>query len=112
VYENKRVKAKKGLKMTSEKELKLSYDELTRIVWTCSGCGAEQGLNISSKKQAVTLVDNYKIFKCGMCGQLYDSRLFPAFQSLFNFHDGIKHSGCNVFFRVSVKDKKEEESKQ
>jgi hypothetical protein len=97
--------------MTSEKELKISYDELTRIIWKCPKCKAEQGLDISKEEQAKLLLDENRFFRCGMCSQQYDFKLFKAFQHLLNFYGTLEQSGNKVFFRISVKNK-EEETKQ
>lgn len=96
--------------MTNENELRISYDELTRLIWKCSGCGAEQGIDMSCEGQAKNLYPENKIFNCGVCGQSYDSRLVKAFRSLFAFYDEInKYCKKNeIFFRISVKNKEEE----
>jgi hypothetical protein len=99
--------------MTSEKELKLSYDELARLVWICQHCGAEQNLDISSDKQVKELYgEKEKLCRCGVCGQPCDSALFYAFKDLKEFYkkvDGLhrKQSSVNVYLRVSIKDKEE-----
>jgi hypothetical protein len=92
--------------MTSEKELKLSPDELVRLVWVCSACEAEQGFDISSKKQTDRLHFD-QVFKCGICGVPYDSRLLKAFKLLQEFYVEIKNSPINVFFRVPINNKEE-----
>jgi transcription elongation factor Elf1 len=94
--------------MTSEKELKISYDELTRVIWNCSKCGAEQVLDIFNDEQTKRLYPPNKIFKCGICGSVCDSSLFEALKLLVEFYDELKKSPTKIFFRISTKDEKEE----
>jgi hypothetical protein len=100
--------------MTTEKEVRLSYNELTRLVWICQHCGAEQNLDISSDKQVKELYgEKEKLCYCGVCSQPCDSALFYAFRDLKEFYKRVdelhrKQSSINVFFRVSVNNKEEE----
>jgi len=100
--------------MTKEKELQLLPEELTCVVWICPKCGAEQGIDISSKIQTEKLDKAERFIGCGICGQRYEPGILQAFQSLVIFYEKLQQytSDHKIFFRVYIKDsdKKESES--
>lgn len=95
---------KKVYVMTEEKEIKLTPSELTTIVLVCPKCGAEQGLDLSSKNQTERLQNLDRFFKCGICGDGYEIPLKQALQALLKFHEDMNQSQTKVFFRIHIKE--------
>jgi epoxyqueuosine reductase QueG len=93
--------------MTTEKELRLSANELKKIVWICDKCKAEQSLDISSEEQGKTLDSTSVYFECGVCGSACDIVLFRALKSLKDFYIKANETRNKIFFRISISDEKE-----
>ncbi len=92
--------------MTSEKELRLSCDELKRVGWICHKCGAEQMLDVSSAEQN-KLQNNIGRYKCGVCGSACDAALGYAIEGFKEFYKNANETLNKIFFRISINNAKE-----
>ena len=95
--------------MIRKEEVRIIIDEMTQVVWKCSSCGAEQSLDISFEEQAKRLQDTIKFFKCGICGNPYDSALLQAFRAFIVLCEKIKQSRSEVFFCVPLEGNRNED---
>jgi hypothetical protein len=97
--------------MTTEKELRLSYNELKKVAWICQHCGAEHSLDLSDDKQVKELYRNaagqtVKFLDCGICRRSGDAALSYALHNLIEFHKQAADTRNKISFRVSINDKR------
>lgn len=86
--------------MTEEKELRLSYDEVTRVSLECK-CGAEITFDLNQTKYKDPRYEWLsKRLECSMCGNLFDSATKLGLQALARWLAEIETSKEKVFFRI------------
>jgi hypothetical protein len=90
--------------MTSQRELRLSYRELNRVVITCGKCAAEECLDLTNDTQMEKFADNPNVMPlyCGICQTPIHPNLVRAVRCLRDGYIRLKTSGQNIDFRVSV----------
>lgn len=89
--------------MTEQVELKIPYNEVTRIAIQCA-CGTETIIDISKEtnKEFRTKWET-KAFKCAVCGTPFDSNIKLGIANLIAWYQHIYatgDSGQSVFFQI------------
>jgi hypothetical protein len=87
--------------MMSQKEARLSYQELRHIVLVCSKCQAEECLDLTGDIQMESLVPGGDLVPhCGICETPINRDLVQAIRSLRDAYRKLESSGCALVFRV------------
>jgi transcription elongation factor Elf1 len=89
--------------MTSDKELRLTWDELNRIVWICPDCHTEHGIDLSDDKLVGKLDARKHSIACGTCGTVCDLRFSDALLSIRDAYSKAKSFKGSFVVRVAVK---------
>lgn len=87
--------------MTEEKDLRLSYDEVTRVSLECK-CGAELIFDLNQDQYKDPKYDwPHKNFPCALCGRQFDSAIKPGLLALSQWLTEVgKLSDVKVCFRI------------
>jgi len=87
--------------MTEQREMRIPYDDLTRISIECP-CGTE--ITIDMLKHLEEEWEN-KGMRCPLCGATPDSQIKSGLSHLANWLSCINESGKggSIFFRVKAK---------
>lgn len=84
--------------MTEAVELSIPYNDLTRVSIICD-CGSEITTDITSDKNREHSWEDRKI-RCPICAHEFDDELKFALDKLTSWHDRIKKTKLQVFFKV------------
>jgi len=94
--------------MTGEAEIKIPYEDLTKVTIVCTRCGAEITANLTERKQSRLYPAGLERgaviapIDCVLCGEPLAPGLITALTSLRAWHDGIRACGYKAFFRIKA----------
>lgn len=87
--------------MTEETEIRIPFEDLTRVCFECKQCGAEITIDISKETHRnIERNERQHPMKCPFCGSDFDSQLRGAFSGLISWYDKVVGSGHKVSFRI------------
>ena len=88
--------------MTEEKELRISYDEVTKMSLECK-CGAEVTFDLNQDKYKDPKWDwPGRGLKCSVCGNTFDSRTKSGLLAFCQWLTEVETSQEKVFFRIRL----------
>ncbi len=86
--------------MTEETELKIPYDDLTRLSIECPTCHAEISIDLKQDRHLKMDWDNNVHFACAVCKELFEKDLRFALTSFRSMYNYLQSAKLSVFFRI------------
>ena len=86
--------------MTEETELKIPYNDLTRLSIECPTCQAEISIDLKQDRHMKMDWDNNDRFSCAVCKEPFEKELRFALTSFQRMYGYLQSTKLSVSFRI------------